>query len=123
MKKKNLDLLGMAAAVLCLAHCLLFPVLIMIPLATSSAVYVDLFFLAIGTAVVYKVTRSMQSRWLKYTFWSGILLIGLSVLLDLLFHMHSLLIYLGAGILIAAHFINFKQHRHPYILHKKDRAC
>lgn len=105
-------MLGLSVAVLCLIHCLLFPVLMVLPLGFEHAAYVDAAFLLIGTVVVYRVTRTMESKTLKYSFWTAIGLIAVSVMLDILFHIHSPLIYIGATLLITAHIINFKNHKH-----------
>lgn len=114
MKAKLFDWLGISAAVLCLIHCLLFPVLMIIPLGLEHEhdAYIDAAFLLIGAVVVYRVTANMESQKLKYTFWAAIGLIAVSVLLDMLFHIHSPLIYIGAALLITAHIINFKNHKH-----------
>ncbi|GAB3414121.1 MerC domain-containing protein [Niabella aquatica] len=112
MKSKVFDWLGISAAVLCLIHCLLFPVLMVIPLGIEHNAYIDATFLLIGSVVVYRVTGNIASKKLKYTFWAAICLIAVSVLLDLIFHIHSPLIYIGAALLITAHIINFKNHKH-----------
>lgn len=112
MKPKIFDLLGISAAVLCLIHCLLFPVLMIIPFGLAHDAYIDLGFLLIGTAVVYNVIRSVASKILKIVFWLAIGLIAISVLLHLLFHVHNPLIYVGAAVLITAHLINFNNHKH-----------
>lgn len=112
MKAKLFDWFGISAAVLCLIHCLLFPVLMIIPLGLEHDAYIDAAFLLIGAVVVYRVTANMESKKLKYTFWTAIGLIATSVLLDMLFHIHSPLIYIGAALLITAHIINFKNHKH-----------
>lgn len=112
MKSRMFDLLGISAAVLCLIHCLLFPVLMIIPFGFAHDVYIDLVFLLIGTAVVYNVTRRISSKSLKIAFWAAIGLIAISILLHLLFHVHNPLIYVGAAVLITAHLINFKNHKH-----------
>jgi len=112
MKSKMFDLLGISAAVLCLIHCLLFPVLMIIPFGFAYDAYIDLGFLLIGTAVVYNVTRGITSKSLKIAFWSAIGLIAMSVLLHILLHVHNPLIYVGAAVLITAHLINFKNHKH-----------
>ncbi|MFT3901946.1 MAG: MerC domain-containing protein [Niabella sp.] len=112
MNAKTFDWLGISAAVLCLIHCLLFPILMVIPLGIEHDAYIDSAFLLIGAVVVYRVTNNMESKKLKYTFWIAIGLIAVSVLMDLLFHFHSPLIYIGAALLITAHIINFKNHRH-----------
>ncbi|MBK1896257.1 MerC domain-containing protein [Chryseobacterium paridis] len=112
MKSKILDAVGISAAVLCLIHCIVFPLLMIIPLGISHNPYVDLAFLLIGAIVVYRVTKKVSKSWLKWLFWISILLISISVLFDLIFEVHIPLIYLGATGLITGHIINFKQHQH-----------
>lgn len=112
MKSKILDAIGISAAVLCLIHCIIFPLLMVIPLGISHNPYVDLAFLLIGTVVVYRVTKQTSVRWLKWLFWLSIILISISVVFDLIYEIHVPLIYVGAAGLIAGHIINFKHHKH-----------
>lgn len=110
MKSKILDLIGISAATLCLIHCIVFPLLIIAPLGLSHHPLIDLFFLIIGVVVVFSITKKMTSKPLKFLFWISLALIGISVGLDLLFHLHTHLIFVGAAGLIISHFINFKNH-------------
>lgn len=112
MKSKILDTVGISAAVLCLLHCIIFPLLMVIPLGISHYPYIDLGFLVIGIAVVYRQTKRIINGRLKFLFWISILFISFSVLADLLFEIHLPLIYLGAAGLITGHLINFKNHKH-----------
>ncbi|MGG5207669.1 MerC domain-containing protein [Chryseobacterium sp. MIQD13] len=112
MKSKILDAVGISAAVLCLIHCIAFPLLMIIPLGISHNPYIDLAFLIIGAIVVYRVTKNMDSGWLKLLFWVSIILITISVLADLIFEIHIPLIYAGAAGLITGHILNFKNHKH-----------
>ncbi|MDV7697905.1 MerC domain-containing protein [Chryseobacterium soli] len=112
MKSKILDAVGISAAVLCLIHCIVFPLLLIIPLGISHNPYIDLAFLLIGAVVVYSVTRTIKNRKLQFLFWTSLLLISVSVLADLIFEVHIPLIYLGAAGLITGHVINFKNHKH-----------
>jgi hypothetical protein len=112
MKSKILDAVGISAAVLCLIHCVVFPLLMIIPLGISHNPYIDLAFLIIGAVVVYRVTKNIASSWLKLLFWSSIILISISVLADLIFETHIPLIYVGAAGLITGHIINFRNHKH-----------
>jgi hypothetical protein len=112
MKSKILDTLGISAAVLCLIHCIVFPLLMVIPFGISHNPYIDMGFLLIGTAVVYRLTKQMADRRLQFLFWISIFFIAVSVLVDLLFEIHIPLIYLGAAGLITGHLINFKNHKH-----------
>ncbi|MFP3597164.1 MerC domain-containing protein [Chryseobacterium sp. SIMBA_029] len=112
MKSKILDAVGISAAVLCLIHCIAFPLLLIIPLGISHNPYIDLAFLLIGGVVVYRVTRTMKNRRLQFLFWASLFCISISVLADLIFEVHIPLIYLGAAGLITGHIINFKNHKH-----------
>lgn len=112
MKSKILDAVGISAAALCLIHCIVFPLLMIIPLGISHNPYIDLAFLIIGAVVVYRITRNMDSKWLRFLFWASIILISVSVLADLIFEIHIPLIYAGAVGLITCHIINFKNHKH-----------
>ena len=112
MKSKILDAVGISAAVLCLIHCIVFPLLMIIPLGISHNPYIDLAFLIIGALVVFRITRQITNRRLKFLFWASILLIFISVLADFIFEIHIPLIYVGAAGLITGHIINFKNHKH-----------
>lgn len=112
MKSKILDTVGLSAAFLCLVHCLAFPLLMVLPLASEHNPYIDLGFLIIGIIVVFQITRKMDSGWLKWLFWLSIIIISISVAGELIFDKHLDLIYLGAAGLITGHIINFKKHKH-----------
>lgn len=112
MKTKKLDVLGIFAAALCLIHCLIFPLLLVVPLGISHNPYIDLGFLMIGALVVYRITKKIESRTLRAIFWISIGMIAVSIGFDMLFHFHSPLIYIGAVMLIAAHLYNFNSHKH-----------
>ncbi|SIS69210.1 MerC mercury resistance protein [Chryseobacterium ureilyticum] len=112
MKSKLLDAIGISAAVLCLIHCIVFPLLLIIPLGISHNPYIDLAFLIIGTLVVFRITKQVKNPWLNVLFWGSIVLIAVSVMADFIFEVHLPLIYVGAAGLITAHLINFKNHKH-----------
>lgn len=112
MKSKILDAVGISAAVLCLIHCIVFPLLLIVPFGISHNPYIDLAFLFIGAVVVFRITKKMESRWLKFLFRISLSLIFISILTDLLYEVHLPLIYVGAAGLITGHIINFKNHKH-----------
>lgn len=112
MKSKILDIIGISAVVLCLIHCLLFPLLMIIPIGISHNPYIDLSFLIISAVVVFRITRQIRSKKLRYLFWISIGLISVSVFADILFEVHLPLIYVGAVGLIVGHLINFRLHKH-----------
>lgn len=108
---KKYDLIGMSAAFLCMIHCVVFPLLIFIPIGISHNPYIDLAFLLIGIWSVYKTTKNSHSLLLKCILWSSVVLISFSVIVHILFHWHSPAMYIGAFGLIVGHLINFNHHR------------
>lgn len=112
-KTKYFDFLGLSAALLCLVHCLVFPLLIFIPLGINHNPYIDLLFLSLGIWSVYKTGKSSKSIGVKFLLGTGILLISISVGMDIFLHKHSSLMYAGAMALIAGHLINLKKHHKP----------
>ncbi len=112
MKSKILDVVGISAAVLCLIHCVVFPLLLIVPLGISHNPFIDLAFLAIGAVVVYRISKKTRIKWLKTLFAVSLLLISVSVFTDMILEIHLPLIYFGAAGLIAGHLINFNHHRH-----------
>lgn len=112
MKSKTLDILGFSAAGLCFLHCLIFPVLLILPLGIVHNAYIDLGFFILGTGIVYRLTQKIRNLKLKILFWISISCIGISVWMDLLFHKHLPLIHIGAILLMIAHIINYKMHQH-----------
>ncbi len=112
MKSKILDVVGISAAILCLIHCVAFPLLMIVPLGISHNPFIDLAFLVAGAMVVYRILKKTRIKWLKALFAVSLLLISVSVFADMIFEIHLPLIYFGAAGLIAGHLINFNHHKH-----------
>lgn len=108
---KNYDVIGMSAAFLCMVHCVVFPLLIFIPIGISHNPYIDLGFLFIGMWSVYKTTKKSHLLLAKCILWGSLGLISFSVAYDLLYHWHSPAIYIGAFGLIIGHILNFNGHK------------
>lgn len=107
MKAKILDVVGLSSAVLCLIHCIVFPLLMILPFGISHNPYVDLFFFLIGLYIVYRLNKTIDQLFLLFLFWFSVCLIGISVLADLILAVHVPSIYPGAVLLIIAHAVNF----------------
>lgn len=110
-KNKSFDVLGISSAGICLIHCLIFPLLTVIPLGLSHNHYIDLIFALIGLFAISRIKNLNEHKTIKYILWTSISLILLSVLLDILFHFHSPFIYFGAIGLIIGHLMNYKKHK------------
>lgn len=112
MKTKKMDVLGISAATLCLIHCLAFPLLMVFPILSKNHGLIDLAFALVGAYAVYRVTKGQTRNYMYYLLWASIGVILLAVLLDLMAHIHTPLIYVGAMGLITGHVLNFKNHKH-----------
>jgi hypothetical protein len=115
MKKQithTLDYIGISSATLCLIHCLVFPLISIIPLGFSHNHWVDLIFASIGLYAVVKILKTNTNFHIKLILLVSIVSIFLSVLVTILFHYHSNLLYLGGFGMIVGHVLNFKQHKH-----------
>ncbi|MBT0607365.1 MerC family mercury resistance protein [Aequorivita echinoideorum] len=111
MKERLFDLAGMGAALLCLIHCLLLPLLLIVPFGITDNPYIDMGFLFLGAFPVYRVLSGNATRLVKMTLLISFILIAVSIVVDLIFHMHTGLIYVGAFGLITGHFLNYRSQR------------
>ena len=108
---KSYDILGISSATLCLVHCIVFPLLTIVPFGFSDSVFIDSLFACIGLFVVSKVILSNATRTVKYILALSIVTIIVSVLLDLIFHIHTELILVGGLGMIIGHVLNFNNHK------------
>jgi len=106
----NIDILGISSASLCLIHCLILPLLTVIPLGISHNPYIDLMFALIG---LWAITRSLKTAQLTaiIVLLASLSLIFLGILIDIIIHYHSNLILLGGLGMIVGHIMNFKNHK------------
>ncbi|WP_418887632.1 MerC domain-containing protein [Leeuwenhoekiella marinoflava] len=112
MKAKYFDILGVYAAFFCLIHCILSPILFLLPLRLLHNPVIDISFLIIGLFPLIKVLHSTSSVYLKILLAASWLLIATSIALETFLHKETLLIYFGAAGLITGHLVNYKNHKH-----------
>lgn len=113
MKKQStivFDLLGISSATLCLVHCLIFPLLTILPLGFTGNHYLDLFFAFISFCVVLKIIFSTSPLLVKALLSCSIITVILGVVLESLFAINSPLILIGGLGMIIGHLINYKSH-------------
>lgn len=113
MKNKSslLDILGISSATLCLVHCIVFPMLTIVPLGLSHNHQIDLAFALIGLYAVVKIGQKQKNKYIMLLFWISISTILGCIILEITSHHHSDVIYVGVTGLITAHFLNYKKHR------------
>lgn len=104
------DFLGISSAFICLIHCLIFPILAIIPLGLNHNPFIDLFFASIGLFAILKIMKK-SSLLVAAILVVSISLIWISILSDLIFEIHLDLIYFGGIGMIIGHLVNYTVHK------------
>ena len=110
--QKLYDFLGISSGTLCLVHCLLVPVLSILPISFFDSVWIDLLFCCLGMFAVSKVVLYSNSKTVKIILLSSISFVMLSVMLEIALGIHFEGILLGGIGLVLGHYINYKKHKH-----------
>jgi hypothetical protein len=106
------DYIGILGSVLCIIHCILLPAVTFgsavghAHVHNSSLLSLDLLFIIINGIAVYFATKTHASSGLKLLLWSGLLIFGVSILLESHSSAFIWLGYIGSGMLILGHFYN-----------------
>ena len=104
------DILGISSATVCLVHCLVFPLLTILPLGLSHNPFIDLFFAVIGSIAVFKIIKN--SNLLVATILIiSMGLIWISVLSEIILDIHLDLIFIGGIGMIIGHLLNYRSHK------------
>jgi len=104
------DILGISSATICLVHCLIFPLLTILPLGLSHNPVIDLVFASTGLIAILKITKK-SSLLVSSILIVSMSLIWISILSELFLEIHLDLIYFGGIGMIIGHLINYKLHR------------
>jgi hypothetical protein len=91
-------------------HCLIFPLLTILPFGLNHSPYVDLVFALIGLFAIVKIIKKTN------IIISGILIISIaliwiSILAEIFLQIHLDLILIGGVGMIIGHFLNYKSHK------------
>ncbi len=105
-----LDIIGISSATICLAHCLIFPILTIFPITFINNNYVDTAFACIGMFVVSKIILSNSPQKIKIISGCSIILVVFGVILESVFNKDSWLILIGGIVMIVGHILNYKSH-------------
>ncbi|SNR86192.1 MerC domain-containing protein [Flavobacterium sp. ov086] len=103
------DILGISSATVCLVHCLIFPLLTILPLGLSHNPFIDLFFAVIGLFAIFKIINNSNLLVASILIVS-MSLIWISVLSELFLDIHLDLIFIGGTGMIIGHLLNYKSH-------------
>ena len=104
------DILGISSATVCLVHCLVFPLLTILPLGLSHNPFIDLIFAMIGLFAIFKIIKKSDFL-VSAILIISMILIWISVLADLFLEIHLNLIFIGGTGMIIGHFLNYKSHK------------
>ena len=104
------DILGISSATICLVHCLVFPLLTILPLGLSHNPIIDLIFATIGLFAILKIIKK-SSLLISAILIISMALIWISVLTELFLDIHLDLIFIGGIGMIIGHLLNYKMHK------------
>jgi hypothetical protein len=104
------DILGISSATICLVHCLVFPLLTILPLGLSHSPFIDLIFAMMGLFAIFKIINK-SSLLISTILVISMALIWISVLSELFLDIHLDLIFIGGIGMIIGHFLNYKNHK------------
>ncbi len=105
-----LDILGISSATICLMHCLIFPLLTILPFAFIQNHYIDTVFASIGIFVVSKIVLSEANFKIKFILGCSIILVIIGISIEILLDYESWLILVGGLGMIIGHLLNFKSY-------------
>ncbi len=105
-----LDILGISSATICLVHCLIFPILSVLPFAINDNHWIDIAFSCVGMFVVSKVIMSNALLKIKIILGISITLVMLGVILETILNTDFYLVIIGGIGMITGHTINYKYH-------------
>jgi len=104
------DILGISSATICLVHCLVFPLLTILPLGISHNPFIDLFFATMGLFAILKIINK-SSLLISTVLIISMALIWISVLAEVFLDIHLDLIFVGGIGMIIGHLLNYKMHK------------
>lgn len=102
----------MISAFLCLIHCLILPLITILPIGFTNNHWIDLFFAVLGVFAVVKIIKSNARKLIKLVLIISLAILICSVLYTLMTHKHTIILYFaGLGVIIG-HLLNFFSHKH-----------
>jgi hypothetical protein len=121
---QSADIMGISASILCMIHCLAFPVLISAGFIFSPVDHhiheydhlhfdwhwIDFLFVAFAIWAVYNAAKSTQSKSIKIALWVAVSIFSMGVMFHDVFHWMLYLSLMGSISLVVIHIINWKFH-------------
>lgn len=111
-KSKVYDILGFTSAFLCLVHCLVFPLLLIVPIGLYHNHYIDLLFAFLGIFALVKILKNESPFYIKWILVVSMSLILISIFYTLITNRHTYILYFGGFGMMIGHTLNFFKHKH-----------
>ncbi len=112
------DTIGMFAGILCTIHCLATPLLFIAKACSTTCcgdapvwwIMIDYLFLFISFTAIYFISKSLNIKWLKISFWISWIILLFTILDHSvgIFILPQNFIYLPSALIILLHFYNLK---------------
>ncbi|MAO71927.1 MAG: hypothetical protein CMD02_05405 [Flavobacteriales bacterium] len=112
------DTIGMFAGILCTIHCLATPLLFIAKACSTTCcgdapvwwIMIDYLFLFISFTAIYFISKSLNIKWLKISFWISWIILFFTILDHSvgIFILPQNFIYLPSALIILLHFYNLK---------------
>lgn len=121
LSSQSADMLGISASVLCMIHCLAFPVMISLGYLVNFSDdhdhshehwhWMDYFFVILAVWAVYNAAKNTHSMRIKIALWIAVFIFSIAILLHEL-NLYMIVISIAASlILLIIHIINWKYHK------------
>lgn len=126
LSSQSADILGISASLLCMIHCLAFPVMISLGYIFKFSDdhdhvhehwhWMDYFFVILAIWAVYNAAKNTHSKRIKIALWIGVLFFSIAILLHDL-NPFMIVISIAASLaLLIIHIINWKYHKNCKIV-------
>jgi chromate transport protein ChrA len=128
LSSQSADILGISASLLCMIHCLAFPVMISLGYIFKFSDdhdhvhehwhWMDYFFVFLAIWAVYNAAKNTHSKRIKIALWIAVLFFSIAILLHDI-NPFMIVISIGASLaLVIIHIINWKYHKKCKILNE-----
>ncbi|MGL4972165.1 MAG: MerC family mercury resistance protein [Culicoidibacterales bacterium] len=105
------DVLGISSACICLIHCIVFPLLSVLPIGIAHNPWIDVFFFGIAAVLIFKILKSEAPFYIKITLLFFLFLVLNGMLLDFALHQETYLVPIGGIGIIVGHVLHYFYHQ------------
>lgn len=119
LSAQSADVLGISASLLCMVHCLAFPLFISMgylfqhgeEAGYGHSHWVDYLFIGLALWAVFNSSKNTQSKGIKIGLWAAVSVFSIAVLLHELSSWMVFVSVMASMVLVIVHILNWKFHR------------